>query len=178
MPKWSRCLDLDDIADQQSAIAQSPYGVAGDFLYVRETWRYDFVRETKTYTSVGIVYKADDACLNIDLTSKHDLVIALRQISGGRSLNRRWRPSIHMPKSYSRVYLKNLGVRIERIHDISNESAKAEGVEPRGEGPDRYRLGFSSLWNQINLKRGCWDSNPHVFVIRFKLAKCHTERAV
>lgn len=93
----------------------------------------------------------------------------------------RWRPSIFMPKIYARIFLKITNVRVERLQDISEEDAIAEGVKVREGNPMFYRVGeFSSvfsarevfihLWNSINKKEPTkqWGANPYVFVYEFE----------
>lgn len=96
-----------------------------------------------------------------------------------------WRPSIHMPRWASRITLEVTGVRCERLRDISEADAQAEGVERTvtGDGWRRYadpsweavglppfadaRSSFRSLWEHIN-GTGSWDANPWVWVIEFE----------
>ena len=97
-----------------------------------------------------------------------------------------WRPSIHMPRWASRLTLEVTDVRVERVQDISEEDAKAEGAEylttpcdhPRhtceeiGCAGTGYRLGFADLWHSINEKRGFgWDANPWVVALTFTIHK-------
>lgn len=107
----------------------------------------------------------------------------------------RWRPSIHMPRWASRITLEIAGVRVERLQDISEADAIAEGIE-RGVGfPGWYRyplpgdseglaesgrlgkvptafpkLAYRALWESIN-GPGSWDANPWVWVVEFKTVK-------
>lgn len=86
------------------------------------------------------------------------------------------RPSIFMPREASRINLEITGVRVERLQEITEEDANAEGF------PDTFRrngsyesteLGkwkFIELWDSLNAKRGFgWDVNPWVWVIEFKV---------
>lgn len=133
-----------------------PYGQPGDRLWVRETWAQPDRR------SAGFspwVYAA-----NYQERSSH-----------------RWRSSIHMPRCASRILLDVTDVRVERLQDISEADAQAEGVTPKWEPGCSGRLmdafgGFSfrpaasayaELWEQIN-GPGSWDANPWVWVIEFK----------
>lgn len=96
----------------------------------------------------------------------------------------KWRPSIHMPRWASRITLEITSVKVERLRDISEEDAEAEGVEQDSFGhwfdyslPTNYReavssfstasASFMSLWNSINGK-GSWESNPWVWAISFR----------
>lgn len=91
----------------------------------------------------------------------------------------RWRPSIHMPKWAARSFIEIVSVRCERVQDISESDAKAEGVGlamfssdvPGRVAPllssECYRAGFAILWGQIN-GRGAWNRNDWVWVYEFK----------
>jgi len=85
-----------------------PYHI-GDVLYVRETFG--------TYRTCGIIsyaFKAD--------------YIDPENLEKAKSLVRRWRPSIHMPKEAARLFLRVTGVKAERLQDITENGAKAEGM--------------------------------------------------
>ena len=79
----------------------------GDIFWVRETWQFDY---HWTQGKGGFVYKSDFPPKSLMLEEK-------------------WKPSIFMPKEACRIFLKVANVRVERLHDISEEDAKAEGVE-------------------------------------------------
>ena len=87
---------------------------------------------------------------------------------------RQWRPSIHMPRWASRITLEITGVRIERLQGISENDAKAEGVEhykPEHTAGlpacSAHRYAFEDLWRDIN-GPGSWEDNPWVWVVEFK----------
>lgn len=88
----------------------------------------------------------------------------------------RWRPSIFMPRWASRLTLEVLSVRVERLQDISEGDAKAEGVTAPWLGfgswdyigPSTHREAFALLWDRINAKRAPWASNPWVWVLEFR----------
>lgn len=91
--------------------AKPPYRV-GDILYVRETWCKLPVSEYGNFCTGGegiYYYKADGE----------------KRPQGWRA---GWKPSIHMPKEAARLFLRVTGVRVERLQDITEEQAKAEGV--------------------------------------------------
>ncbi len=143
-----------------------PYGHPGDALWVRETWQItDFLHpEDENY---GYIYKASE---------------------NGRAWENnddewKWKPSIHMPKEACRLFLKIKDIRLERLQDISEEDAIAEGVEKIADyGNTGYKLytepdaaysdidavySFESLWQSLN-GPDSWEANPWVWVISFK----------
>ena len=161
-----------------------PYGQPGDMLWVRETWaHYQTVNhvwrsEGRAFDEVsdGLAgYRADghdsieDFRAHVRLMSGCDLEHVI--INGDR-----WRPSIHMPRWASRITLRITDVRVERLQDISEDDARAEGCEPVGwidetdVGMSSYREGFTRLWNTIN-GVGAWEANPWVWVIEFERVK-------
>jgi len=83
--------------------------------------------------------------------------------------NTGWKPSIHMPREAARIFLRVKTVRVERLQDITEEDAKAEGVIC-GQGQKRWtaRSAFMDLWDRINGKKNPWESNPWVWVISFE----------
>ncbi|EAQ2729811.1 hypothetical protein ACFFVY_003455, partial [Salmonella enterica] len=80
----------------------------------------------------------------------------------------KWTPSIHMPRWASRITLEITDVRVERLNDIRECDAKAEGGQTEctliG---DKYYPGFRSLWKSIYGEES-WAANPWVWVIEFK----------
>ena len=89
----------------------------------------------------------------------------------------KWKPSIHMPRTLSRLTLEVTGVKVERLQDISEEDAKAEGVEA-GDYDDNewlrshpYGAEFWNLWDSLNAKRDggiyAWAANPWVVAPQF-----------
>ncbi len=145
-----------------------PYGVPGDRLWVRETWR--LIAWDGDAQTVGVDYPADgpDGEARYIETADH---LALAR----RLLSRRKRPSIHMPRWASRITLQVTGVRVERVQDICDADAMAEGVDWSGL-VDRTGLTkggavdtFRALWDSINAKRGYgWGVNPWVWVVTFE----------
>ena len=83
----------------------------------------------------------------------------------------KWKPSIFMPRKLSRITLEITGVRVERLLDISEGDAKAEGCEPsdfrKADQSTPYRNEYQDLWDSINGK-GSWAKNPFVWVISFR----------
>ena len=127
-----------------------PYGAPGDRLWVRETWATSLQPENHEHAKDGYTYRAD-------WTQEDD---SLRDFL--------WRPSIFMPRAASRITLEIETVRVERLNDIREDGAIAEGV-----GYAAYITplkSFKTLWNTIN-GPGSWDANPFVWVIEFKREK-------
>jgi hypothetical protein len=124
-----------------------PYGLPGDRLWVRETWGPRITNGEPDPRQQYVKYRADDVddspCDENDWHEWED----------------RWRPSIHMPRWASRITLEVTGVRIERLQDISEADARAEGVVDT--------LAFEELWDSIN-GSGAWDANPWCWCISFK----------
>jgi hypothetical protein len=136
-------------------VEHCPYGKVGDRLWVRETWTKTMVRDEEGWF---FVYKAD-----------------------GDDWAAPWKPSIFMPKEASRIKLEITNIRVERVQDISEDDAIAEGIQtlcdPKisktGSGERFYNENdyptdhYESLWESINGK-GSWDLNPWVWVISFR----------
>ena len=139
-------------------ISYCPYGKTGDRLWVRETF--------KQYNGI-ISYKADGNWISdfndIDNFNPHE--------------NIKWKRSIHMPRSASRILLEITGVRVERLQDISECDAKAEGsyvcdyfgrrLLDQSSNQGCYKWGYRSIWESLN-GSGSWDLNPWVWVVEFK----------
>jgi len=93
-----------------------------------------------------------------------------------------WKPSIHMPREAARLFLRVTNVRVERLHDITENDARNEGVkdpydyqepsyydQPHVRGMEINKSAFAGLWDSLNAKRGYgWESNPWVWVIEFE----------
>ncbi|MDW3712899.1 hypothetical protein [Pseudomonas sp. 2023EL-01195] len=132
-----------------------PYGKPGDRLWVRETHFINDFRGANVpeddRAEAEIVYRADPLpCWE------------------GEESEIPWRPSIHMPRWASRILLEITAVRVERVQDISDEQALAEGVDQTNTSiPGYARQRFQDLWESIN-GTGSWDANPWVWVVEFK----------
>lgn len=167
-----------------------PYGQPGDRLWVRETWRIGSWSEDSG--SIAIDYQADgnnrrewlevpdgDDFLRYWQQSTDDAIKALGdqdryKWEPGQSPCR-WRPSIHMPRFASRITLEITGVRVERLQDISEADALAEGCTSTAivnDAGDDYIGHYASeeyqdLWESIN-GPDSWAANPWVWVVEFK----------
>jgi len=152
-----------------------PFGVIGDRLWVKETWKP--VPETAYRLSPGAEYV-------INPSDPHEAAIYKCgwELSPGSG---HWKPSIFMPRWASRITLQITNIRAERVQDISHDDAIAEGVceycsECRNGTPDqpcegcgaynKAREAFIKVWDSINGKKPdrCWDANPWVWVVEFE----------
>lgn len=146
--------------------AACPYGTTGDWLWVRETC---LAREQPDGLD-GVQYLADQAFREIDNTEDAaDAWIKLNHY-GGRGQGHVV-PSIHMPRWASRLTLEVTAVRVERLQDISDADAFAEGIQQcadEGLTSDGTARGtYRALWESIN-GPGSWDANPWVWVVEFR----------
>lgn len=164
------------------AVQACPFGGIGDRLWVRETWKFT------GWSGDGepwIHYRADDKQVFIDgrniPETWGELLMDVWSVLSAednfqidqKAADRKWRPSIHMPRWASRITLEVTGVRVERLQEISDADAMAEGVPftelPQGQDrPDPlHRAQFADLWELIN-GPGSWEANPFVWVIEFR----------
>lgn len=152
------------------------YGAPGDRLWVRETWAVDApltqvrreLEDAMPDLGHGPYFRADGVHENSGLT---------------------WRPSIHLPRWASRITLEITEVRVQRLQDITEDDARAEGVTVGGGVPSvivvtdekgrttrsrgtvhdyTARGAFCHLWDGINGDRAPWTSNPWVWAISFR----------
>lgn len=131
----------------------------GDILYVRETWGEGYAEGT-------YIYKADDKLAELPTFKKTSKIL--------------YHPSIHMPKEAARIWLKVTDVRVERLQDITEDSAKAEGAnwkngknvgweeKMRHTAIERFAEIWESTIKKSDLDRYGWAANPYVFVIEFE----------
>ena len=153
------------------------YGKPGDRLWVRETWS-----KAKSPMSSEVFYRADGEPKG----KQYPLSFVERES--------RWRPSIHMPRWASRILLEVTNVRVERLHDISEEDAIAEGLKAITKDGKTIKYGipdrdgypgnddtgwdwcdwnvspvsaYKMLWESIN-GQGSWVLNPWVWVVEFR----------
>ncbi len=141
------------------AYCHCPYRQGGR-LWLRETWRYD------DFDSANVIYRAD---------IPQDALDQARGII-------KWRPSIYMPRWASRIMLEVTEIRVERVQEITEEDALAEGCRSTARmiyegmgGPVDYEGkfavdAFAELWDGLNENRGYgWEANPWTWVIGFKV---------
>lgn len=135
---------------------ECPYGQPGDRLWVREAWRVEG-KHTDSYSP---------SCIEIN-RAHFGRIDYEASITWNKSMYGKLRPSIHMPRWASRITLEVTGVRVERLQDISEADARAEGIS-RADCPDWHATtDYRALWESIN-GPGSWDANPWVWVVEFR----------
>lgn len=157
-----------------------PYGVVGDRLVVKETWR-PVMEAWRSYVEYRASNEGASDAMKVDgreLFAKLKRV-ALRFPGARKSVNSEaWHSPLYMPRWASRITLELTDVRVERVQKISQTDALAEGVEAALDRPPHStpKDAFAALWDSINAKRGeaprhapySWDANPWVFALTFK----------
>lgn len=153
-----------------------PYGAPGDTLWVRETcWAESFGQGGD-----GVRYAADHAWRIIENTQEaSEAWCKLAQYGGDAALDNQTNigmrvPSIHMPRWASRITLRITAVRVERLQDISEDDARAEGwpgpITETGFPIASPLAWFANVWTSIN-GPGAWEANPWVWVVAFERVK-------
>ena len=198
---------LNDEPDADIVYQRCPYGKPGDLLWVREThkvgaWRedgrvaYNYKASPELVNTPWVTFEYDytgekferlqtthtDFLLNKGYKSDQD---GFFHWEAGKSPFP-WKPSIYMPKVAARIWLMVEEIRVERLQEISEEDAIAEGVDfaesSNGKTYKDYLLypndvyewynspkrSFESLWKSIN-GRESWNQNPWVWVIEFRV---------
>ncbi len=155
-------LEVYDDWEEEVRRLGAPYQ-PGDILYVRETWYYEWHMHDRTEGepdlpggkySQRFIFKADQPDYPVDIgVGRHG-----------------WRPAIHMPKEAARIFLRVKGVRAERLQEITEDGAVAEGILPKG---GNFAIDdFESLWDSTikpkDRDKYGWEANPWVWVIEFE----------
>ena len=153
----------NDLGYTSSWAERCPLGKAGDRLWVRETfqaWR-KVGHESDEWEPIGVKAASFGDTIEYRATSK----------STGP-----WTPSIHMPRWACRLVLPLVSVRVERVQDITEDDARAEGLRRTEngwtDGATGYdvtsaRAAFQELWASI-YGQASWDVNPWVWVAEWK----------
>lgn len=150
-----------------------PYGKPGDLLWVRETfyqyghWSRNGLTKTGRPKWQFLPYD-DDIRFYFNPPDRFEISRNRTDPQAPRWYKRLGR---FLPKTASRTWLQITDIRVERLHDITEEDAMAEGVEWE---PFSYEEGFETLWATINGQES-WNLNPWVWVISFKVFRT-TER--
>lgn len=157
----------EECAANVGVFGACPYGQRGARLWVRETWHCDHFDVQR-----GPYLKPDDLDL-VEARENGTLVYAADGLKPYEQEQPIWKPSIHMPRWASRIQLEITAVRVERLQDITEEQARAEGVisaerdiDPDGNDYSPLEL-FGGLWTKLN-GMDSWSANPWVWVVEFR----------
>lgn len=194
--------DGQDVLSRTCEETPIKYAV-GDRLWVRESWRVgawhynnaniavdyaDGPRKEWLHVENGdMLYRLIDQSREDAKKAGAPLRDSYYEYSWGPGQGpTRWRPSIHMPREFSRLTLTVTDVRVQRLQEISEDDAVAEGFFPTPPHPIKGPKGFSatdnfrSLWNGLNADRNggayAWDQNPWVAAYTFTVHKCNIDQ--
>lgn len=139
---------------------KSPFGYKGDRLWVRESF-------TLIDNGNLPIYRADGR------DAFGDFVEELKPDDPDKLF--KWKPSIHMPRNKSRIILEVKDLRVERLQEISNKDALAEGITLEQlpdnlQDQDRAKTWFRGLWQSLYGAKS-WESNPWVWAVDFELVR-------
>lgn len=130
----------ENIKDEELSKQWNPPYHTDDILYARETWK-----------------KAPNGYFYYEDWQRNDIADVTK-----------WKPSIYMPKDAARIWLKVTDVRVERLQDMTDDDAEAEGCFDY----TSTALGFFDVWDSTikksDLDRYGWNDNPWVWVIKFE----------
>jgi len=179
--QWDHANPVHPTVDE--LLSCCPFGVPGDRLWVREAFQHT----TDARGAAVMVYAADDSAnyLLAKDGGDGDLCGVGKMVDESQWCKiKRWRPSIHMPRWASRITLEVIGVRVERLQEITLADVRAEGIpETYGDSnlvasmfPEmpphewdnmRFDEQWKLLWESIN-GPGSWSTNQWVWVVEFK----------
>jgi hypothetical protein len=161
-----------------------PYGVPGDRLWVKETWKsgeyectdepQDDDHECDAHCRQTFVYYAATPRVGLRAVPDRARITYLDESTPLTEwYESKWKSPLFMPRKLSRITLEVTSVRVERLQQITDADAIAEGMPHPTEWsldcsstpPTRH---FRELWDSINRKRCPWASNPWVWAISFK----------
>ena len=163
-------------------IVKHNYGTEGDVIWVRESWR-PFLKKAAEQPVSGAVY---DMCIQF----RDEAIVRVLAEDGDWFMNKtnngskfRWQPNMFLYRRYARTFLKRTFTKVERLQDITEEGAIAEGICEFTKDETVFKYGlegwewatmpytavgaYKMLWESINGK-GSWDLNPWVIVIGFE----------
>jgi len=167
---WREFPKLVRVVNDKPRRAPSPWQRVrpGDRLWVRESWSLtgEFSDATSKYLRG---FYSPERVLGRHLRHRADA-------DGYDEASQAWRPSIHMPRWASRLTLTVTATKIERLQEISEADAQAEGIAPYvpddaiQQGHRWYRMNFEDLWNALHGAKS-WDANPEVVALTFAVEK-------
>ncbi|MED8000908.1 hypothetical protein [Pseudomonas aeruginosa] len=175
----------NDVAlrEREALSTRCPFGQPGDRLWVRETWgvisnTWDESGNMVDWTPDRPATPIRELPFGSGYYSGHAIYAADGPMEwagdddGVGEPRSAWKPSIHMPRAISRILLEITAVRVERLQDITEDQAIAEGIDTHpmgfyGNGCITAGGAFLELWESIN-GDGRWAANPWVWVVEFR----------
>ena len=135
-----KCFWCDkDAKNIENEIFKNPYGQTGDRLWVKQR----YCNKCETPCLIGMEFID---CMDCEAKSP-----------------------LFMKKEYAEIWLEITNIRVERLQDITEADAIAEGFISNKKLSEIAKLNFELTWDKLNAKRGySWDSNPFVWVIEFR----------
>jgi hypothetical protein len=177
---WEGMGDLRRPCTVRPEVSQCPHGLPGERIRVRETWRTE-----RHALEDGIRFAADDAF--IALPDDERIAALWREAHAKRSRVNEyaWRSPIFLPRWASRLTLEITEMRVQRLQEISEADAIAEGAPDffeRYEHISRdqrictgelardfpHRACFACVWDELNGDRALWSTNPWVYALTFR----------
>lgn len=149
-----------------------PYGQPGDRLWIRECWA-----DVNTESGPAFQYRSgflkfcQDEVFPVEYARYpgSQFTMWCSDLMRGEP-DHRWRSAMHMYRYACRTVVELTEVRVERVQEITEEDAKAEGCEPHfpsGVDGKIYRRPFNCLWESIH-GTGSWEMNPWVWVLTMR----------
>lgn len=198
--------NFKNVVDGTITTIKCPYGKPGDLLWVRENWQlkgwcFDDGEMQINYQAGGHLWvdihdpKEDSSWLQNQIEKLENAGVLVMSETDEDYFEftdkpQPWKPNIHMPKEAARIWLKVADVRVERLQDISEDDAIAEGIEVGPTETDPFSrkslptykiytelnrfvwaspvVSFKSLWESIN-GADSWKANPWVWVVEFEV---------
>jgi hypothetical protein len=172
-----------DYPDDERDDRRCPYGTVGDLLWVKETWcpADKWADDTERDDPTCIRYRADGKALRFNYVHQG---AAPTKIHGTEQWTdpAKWNSPLFLPRWASRITLEVKSIRAERLHDITEEDANAEGVRPgqrwadstypprsaehRYKVSETHREAYARAWNTIH-GNDAWRANPWIWAIEF-----------
>ncbi|MGJ5994163.1 hypothetical protein ACSBR8_03035 [Pseudomonas aeruginosa] len=164
------------LRELEALSTRCPFGQPGDRLWVRETHAQVFEvdipdgRPAGPIGTAGSPGRPDWKCRYVYRSDGEMPNVQWHHVGDSQPV--RWTPSIHMPRRASRILLEITAVRVERLQDITEDQAIAEGIDTHpmgfyGNGCITAGGAFLELWESIN-GYGRWAANPWVWVVEFR----------
>ena len=139
----------------------------GDILYVRETFRIDYL--SNIIGTGRVHYKADGSFADIRFAPNRYDMMRRAQLKPG------WRPNENMPREAARIFLRVTDVRVERLQNIDADGIRSEGLTSACVHAGDMEIAtqeFALLWDSTikpaDRERYGWAANPWVWVIEFE----------